>query len=219
MLLHGIPSAAPPEVDDTGYEGLAERFAEAGWAAAWGEMRGVRESQGHFSIEGWVRDARAIVDAVRTIEGLAGLSLALVGSSAGGSVAVEATKRGAPVNALALLAAPAAWVSFADDPPAAVKKITEEAGMTLAEEVLADPTAWIGEFETVVTENSVVDIRVPLLIVHGTADDVVPVSHASRIADRARNPEVKIIDGALHQLRRDDKAVEIVLDWLERTFR
>lgn len=219
VLLHGIPSASPPDPDDAGYPGLAERFAEAGWAAAWAEMRGVRESQGYFSIEGWVRDARAIVDAARALEGVSGLRLALIGSSAGGAVSVEAVKRGAPVDALALLAAPAAWVSFAEDPPGAVRRITEEAGMPLSEDVLADPSAWAGEFETVVTEESVIDVRVPLLIVHGTADDVVPVDHVNRIADRARNAELQIIDGALHQLRRDDRAIDAVLDWLNRTIR
>ncbi len=216
LLLHGIPSAAPPDPDDEGYPGLARRFAAAGWASAWVEMRGVRASQGTFSIEGWVRDARAAIDAARTLEDARGLGLAVVGSSAGGCVAVEAVKRGAPVDALALLAAPAAWVSFAGDPRAAVTRITEEAGMTLAEEVLADPTAWAAEFEAVVTESSIVDVRVPTLIVHGSADEVVPVDHAERIAERARNAEVRIIEGAAHQLRRDERAVELVLEWLDR---
>ena len=219
VLLHGIPSALPPDPDDEGYPGLARRLSNEGWAAAWAEMRGVRASQGFFSIEGWVRDARAIVDAARALRGTESVRLALIGSSAGGAVAVEATKRGAPVDALALLAAPAAWVSFADDPPGAVRRITEEAGMPLSEETLADPIAWAGEFDTVVTESSIVDIKVPLLVVHGTADDVVPVDHATRIADRARKAELKIIEGAAHQLRRDENAVEIVLDWLDRTIR
>ena len=217
VLLHGIPSSGPPDPDDEGYPGLARRFAQRGWASAWAEMRGVRASQGHFSIEGWVRDARAIVDAARTLQDRDRLPVALVGSSAGGCVSVEAAKRGAPVDALALLAAPAAWVSFADDPGAAVRRITEEAGMPLDEATIADPTSWAREFETVVTEASIVDVRVPVLVVHGTADDVVPVDHASRIAERARNAEVRILDGGAHQLRRDDRAIEAVLDWLDRT--
>jgi pimeloyl-ACP methyl ester carboxylesterase len=131
-------------------------------------------------------------------------------------VATEAVERGAPVDALGLFAAPAAWVSFADDPPGAVRRITEEAGMALSDEVLADPTAWAGEFEAVVTEEAIVHVRVPTLIVHGSADDVVPVDHARRLAENARSAELVILEGGLHQLRRDERAIETLEDWLER---
>jgi alpha-beta hydrolase superfamily lysophospholipase len=219
VFLHGIPSIAPPDIDDEGYPGLARYFAAAGWAAAWVDMRGARASQGFFSIGGWVRDARATVDAARSIEGVSALPVALVGSSAGGAVAVEATRRGAPVDALALLAAPAAWVSFAHDTGDAVTRITEEAGMLLSPEVLADPAAWVSEFEQVVTEKAISSLRIPVLIVHGTEDDVVPVDHARRIADRARNPELVILEGAPHQLRRHPPALEATLEWLGKTLR
>jgi alpha-beta hydrolase superfamily lysophospholipase len=219
VLLHGIPSTAPPEPDDEGYPGLARRLAEKGWTGAWVNMRGAKGSPGYFSIEGWVRDAQAAVNATRALDGQAGRPIALVGSSAGGSVATEVVKRGAPVDALGLLAAPATWVSFANDPAAAVRRITDDSGMPLSEEVLADPAVWAGEFETVVTEEAIVRVRVPVLIVHGDADDVVPVDHASRIAERARNPELVVLDEGLHQLRRDERAVAALEDWLERTLK
>ncbi len=215
-MLHGIPSVTPPEPDDTGYPGAARLFAEQGWATAWADMRAVRASKGFFSIEGWVRDARAVIDAVRSADGLQGLPLALIGSSAGGAVACEVAARGAPVDALAMLAAPAAWLGYATDPRAGVRRITEETGMALAEEVEADPAAWMAEFETVTAERSIVKIKVPTLIVHGTDDDVVPVDHARRLAERAPRAEVRIIEGGGHQLRKEDAALEIVFDWLER---
>lgn len=216
MLLHGIPSIAPPEPDDTGYPGVSRRFAAEGWAAAWVDMRAVRSSKGFFSIEGWVRDARAVIDAVRSAEGMQGLPLALVGSSAGGAVSCEVVARGAPVDALAMLAAPAVWVGYATDPRVGVQRITRETGMALAEEVLADPTEWMNEFETVTSERSIVKVKVPTLIVHGTTDDVVPVEHAHRLAERAPRAEARILEGAGHQLRKDEAALAIVFDWLDR---
>ena len=215
VLLHGIPSIAPPDPDDAGYPGLARRLAESGWTAAWVNMRGAKGSPGFFSIEGWVRDASAAVAAVRARfdDG----PLALVGSSAGGSVATEAVARGTSVEALALLAAPATWVSFASEAAAAVQRITVESGMALAEDVLADPAAWAGEFESVVTEEAIEKVEVPVLIVHGSSDVVVPVEHAKRIAERASGARLEIIEGGAHQLRRDERAVTVLEEWLEKT--
>ncbi len=217
VLLHGIPSIAPPDPDDAGYPGLAERFAAEGWAAAWGDMRAARKSPGHFSIEGWVKDALAIVEAARAAAPVAAPTV-MVGSSAGGAVSAEAVRRGAPVDALVLLAAPAAWLSFADDPAEGVFRIRAGAGMELSPETLEDPAQWAAEFEGVSTRVSIADVDVPVLVVHGTADDVVPVEHAPEIAAAAPGAQLEVVEGAGHQLRRDERAVALVLRWLDSTF-
>jgi uncharacterized protein len=216
VLLHGIPSSAPADPSDEGYPGLARRFAERGWLAVWADMRGARASPGFFSIEGWVRDARAIVDRARALHGGRELPVVLVGSSAGGAVSVEAVARGAPVDALVLLAAPAEWLSFDVDAGEALRRITEDAGMAVAPDVHLDPREWASEFLGVVPEHSIAAVRVPVLIVHGTADEVVPVAHASRLARRSNDAEIRIIEGADHSLRRREGSLEIVIEWLER---
>lgn len=215
-LLHGIPSAAPPDPGDDGYPGLARRLAERGFAAAWADMRAVRASQGFFSLEGWVRDVRAIVDAARAVEGVPAAPVVLVGCSAGGVVAAEAVRRGAPCDALALLASPAVWVTFTSDPAEALRRITEDAGLAVAPEVLKDPGPWAAEFRTVTAEGALAKLSVPVLILHGTADDVVPVDHAGRLAERCSKAELRIVEGASHQLRRDERALEELFAWLDR---
>ena len=217
VLLHGIPSINPAEPDDTGYPGLAERFAESGWAAAWVDMRAVRGSEGYFSIEGWVRDLRATLEAVRSDGRLAALPTVVVGSSAGGAVATNAVRHGAAVDGLALLAAPASWVSFAGDPREALRRIVEEAGMEVAPEVHTDPQAWADEFSAVTTVTAISDVRAPILIIHGTADTVVPVGHANVLAEAAPSAELRILEGAEHQLRKEPAAIDAVLEWMERT--
>ena len=214
VFLHGIPSTAAPDPADRGYRGLAAEAAEKGWTAIWADMRGVRGSEGYFSIEGWVRDASSVVEIARR---QAGDKVALVGSSAGGAVSTEAVRRGADVDALALLAAPAAWLTFASNAASGLEKIMADTGMALAPEVHDDPATWAAEFREVTTENSIADIKVPLLLLHGTADDVVPVDHAHRLAARAPDAEVHILEGAAHQLRRDPGAVNLLFDWLDRT--
>jgi pimeloyl-ACP methyl ester carboxylesterase len=217
LLLHGIPSIAPSDPGDSGYPGLAKRFAGEDWAAVWLNMRGAKDSPGYFSIEGWVRDATAAVTALRAADFMDGLPLVLLGSSAGGAVATEVARRGAPVDALVLLAAPATWVSYAVDASAAVARIQQEAGMPIAPEIVAEPTAWAAEFDGVSAEAAIGELDIPILIVHGTADAVVPVEHADRLATNAPDAKVVLLEEGLHQLRRDDRALNEVLLWLNRT--
>ena len=88
--------------------------------------------------------------------------------------------------------------------------------MALSPEVLADPSQWLAEFLTVTPERTIASVRVPTLVVHGTNDDVVPVDHAQRIADAAGAVDLRILEGAGHQLRREPGTVELVDEWLRR---
>lgn len=213
-LLHGIPSTAPPDPDDEGYPGLAMRLADAGWLAGWISLRGVNGSQGSFSIEGWVRDASAFVHALRDLAP-GGLRLALVGSSGGGAVAATTAARGAPVDAVALLAAPAEWTSFAADASEGIQRITIGAGLPVDPSDVADPSGWADEFTRVSAADAVARLSVPVLVVHGTADDVVPVAHAEILRTRAPRARVHILDRAPHQLRRVPQVFEILSAWLD----
>ena len=214
VLVHGMPSSAPPDSSDDGYPGLARRFAAAGWAAAWVRIRAAG-APGYFSIRGWVADARAGVEAARRIAGNEG-PLALLGSSAGGAVSIELCREGIGAAALVLLASPAAWISFAATPEDGLRRVTEGSGMAVAPHVLADPRAWAREFRTVTPEDSIASAGIPVLIVHSSDDEVVPVSHAHRLARRAGDAEVVILEGAAHHLRRHSQVVPLVVDWLAR---
>ncbi len=56
----------------------------------------------------------------------------------------------------------------------------------------------------------------PLLLVHGSQDKIVDVSHACKLYDRAKEPkQIIIIDGTGHRLRQNERAVAIVIDWLK----
>jgi uncharacterized protein len=216
VLLHGLPSVGPPDPDDDGYPGLAKRFAGEGWTAVWANLRGARGSPGHFSIEGWVRDVSAVTGAAAP---LPGDRMAIVASSAGGAASVAAIAHGARAHALVLLGAPAAWGAFANDAREGARRITEDAGMSLSAESQEDLDSWAREFDAVTPERLIGSIGVPVLIVHGTQDDVVPVDHAYRLADRARNAELRVLEGAPHQLRRHPGVFELIVDWLNLTLR
>ncbi|MCK4698584.1 MAG: prolyl oligopeptidase family serine peptidase, partial [Dehalococcoidia bacterium] len=60
----------------------------------------------------------------------------------------------------------------------------------------------------------------PLLLLHGSQDEVVDVSHAYRLYAQADEPkEIVVIDGAGHRLRRDERAVAVIIDWLKARHR
>ena len=87
--------------------------------------------------------------------------------------------------------------------------------MTVAPEVLEDPTAWASEFDAVTTKEAIREVTAPVLILHGDADDVVPVDHAADIAAAAPDAELHVLQGAGHQLRRDERAVQTLMRWLD----
>ncbi len=56
----------------------------------------------------------------------------------------------------------------------------------------------------------------PILIVHGDADETVPVEHAYRLFKLAKEPkQLKIIAGAPHRLRESPEAIETAIAWLK----
>ena len=56
----------------------------------------------------------------------------------------------------------------------------------------------------------------PLLVVHGSEDDLVPVFDARVLVDAHGAAELRIMNGAGHRLRHDPRAVAILLGWLDR---
>lgn len=64
------------------------------------------------------------------------------------------------------------------------------------------------------------EVEAPIRFVHGTADDIVPVSNSEGMFDRANEPKDLVrIEGADHLFRDDDDEaamVDAVVDWLEK---
>ena len=57
----------------------------------------------------------------------------------------------------------------------------------------------------------------PVLLLHGSDDDVVPLMDARTLADAANGQvELRIISGAGHGLRHDPRAIAVLMGWMER---
>lgn len=218
VLCHGIPSGRPPDPADEGYAGLARRLASLGHAAVWFDMRGARASPGEFSIGGWARDVDSALDALDGRPEAGALPRILIGSSAGGAVAVAVGARRADVVAVATLAAPASFTfgSLVEDPARLVAEF-RNVGIIRDPAYPGDLHAWWLEFGELAAEDHVAKVAPrPLLLVHGDADEVVPYPHAERLFAAASEPkELVRLPGGGHHLRRDPRAIEALVDWLD----
>ncbi|HVF11832.1 MAG TPA: alpha/beta fold hydrolase [Actinomycetota bacterium] len=212
ILCHGLPSGYPDEPGDRGYPGFAEIVAEAGFRAWWFNFRGARDSQGEFTLGGWINDLHAVIREVTED----GLPVFAVGSSAGGAVALSVAAESTSVDGVATLAAPAVWRKGPNRSNETLIDHARRVGI-IKRGSPRDEDSWWAEFETNRPEwAAALMAGRPLLVVHGTADEVVPPDHAQRIFDGATEPKVLVmLEGASHQLRREERAVEAVLSWLK----
>lgn len=220
ILCHGIPSGITVE-GEPGYEALARRFVELGAGACWFNFRGTGLSDGNFSLPGWADDLDAVLDAAGAgggpFEGCDPDRTALVGFSAGGAVSIicAAGRRG--LKGVAVLSAPAdftglmpkegmgSFIAHARD-----IGIVRDAGFPPSEE------DYYREMVDFNPEEKVSALApVPLLVVHGDLDDLVPLGEAYRLHDAAAEPkELYVVKGGGHRLRLNPEAMDVAVPWI-----
>ncbi len=215
VLCHGFPSpGAGGSSSIRSIPELADRVAnELEWVALSFAFRGCNDSGGDFSLGGWLDDLSAAVDHLAT-EQVSGIWL--VGFGTGGALCVCAAARRPEVRGVAVLAAPADFDDWAGHPRRLVQH-ARELGL------IHDPLhpASMDDFSRPLREIRAVSCASglaprPLLVMHGSEDEVVPVFDARVISDAHGDAELRIINGAGHQLRYDPRAMAILLGWLDR---
>jgi putative redox protein len=215
VLCHGYPSTGTAASAPETMPELADRIAtEMGWAALAFAYRGCGESEGQFSLEGWMDD---IASAVAFIEGsVRPLGIWLAGFGTGGSLAVCAAAADIRIQGVAALGAPGDFDDWASHPRRLLDH-GREVGM------ISDPAfppsfdAWSRELRSI-RAVACVDAYSPrpLLVVHGSDDEVVPSFDARILADAHGAAELRLIHGAGHALRHDPRTVAVLLGWLDR---
>lgn len=216
VLAHGYPSdvqtaamaaAALPE--------LADRLAgEMGWMALAVAFRGCGGSEGTFSLRGWLLDLLAAVDHLEATESVTGVWLA--GFGTGGALAVCAGAERRSVQGVAALGAPADFDDWASHPRRLLEH-AREVGMIAETTFPTSIEGWsrdLRELRAVAAAPRLAPR--PLLVVHGSDDDLVPAFDARVLVDAHGSAELRIINGAGHRLRHDPRAVAVLLGWLDR---
>jgi uncharacterized protein len=216
VLAHGYPSEVNARaVASSALPELADRIAaEMGWVAMALAFRGCGDSEGCFSLQGWLDDLLSAVEHLTTTQNVSGVWLA--GFGTGGALSICAAARAPSVLGVAALGAPADFDDWASHPRQLLEH-AREVGM------VDDPTfpvsfdAWSRELKAIRAVEVAHDLRPrSLLVVHGSDDDLVPVFDARVLVDAHGEAELRILGGAGHRLRHDPRAVAVLLGWLDR---
>jgi dipeptidyl aminopeptidase/acylaminoacyl peptidase len=214
---HGIP-AGIPDPADRGYALLAEQIAPHGLAVFIFNFRGAGASGGNLDMPGWTRDLKAVVDYLYDLPQLDSSRLCLLGFSAGAAVSVHLVAQDKRVSAVVACACPAEFDLFSqnDDPRPLIDRY-REIGAIRDDDFPPSPQEWLRGFEIVKPIDYIDKISPrPLLLVHGSQDEVVDVSHARRLYAKAGQPkQLAIIEGASHRLRHSEQAMAVVIDWIK----
>lgn len=216
-VCHGIPAHAP-DPGDRGYPLLAEIICREGFAVFIFNFRGTGASDGNLDILGWTRDLKAAIDYLHTSPEVAKSHLSLLGFSGGAAVSVYVASQDQRVSSVVACACPAEFTFFTGiDARQTLIEHFRHIGAIRDKNFPRNPEEWLGGFEKVSPVQYIAGIAPrPLLLVHGSKDETVKVSHAHRLYDEAGEPkEIIIIDGAGHRLRQDERAMAIVINWLK----
>lgn len=216
-ICHGIP-AVPYDPTDRGYALLAQRFSGAGFATLIFNFRGAGRSEGNLDILGWSRDLQAALDFLYSLEEVDKACFCLLGFSAGAAVSVYTAAHDSRVSLVVTCACPADFhtLSQKETPLETIQRF-RQIGTIKDKDFPASIEEWRKGFETIAPIKWIDKISPrPLLLVHGDADELIPLEHAHRLYQKAKEPkELKIVPGAGHKVRLEKTAMAFVLDWLK----
>ena len=216
VICHGLP-AAPGGAATAGrsYHVLADRIAaEMGWSALVLNYRGCGLSEGDFSLLGWVEDVRAAVEYTSVRTRTRGIWVA--GFGTGGAVGVRAAADTPAVSGAVSVGAPADFGEWAANAERLLRH-ARETGIVRSDSFPADLRTWRDQFASFSTADASDRLAPrPLMVVHGSDDELVPSLDARAIADAHGAADLRIINAGGHRLRYDPRCISLVLGWLDR---
>jgi acylglycerol lipase len=233
------------------YAWTAEKLAERGYALYAIDHRGHGKSEGDRAVIDRMRhaveDLDTLVERVQTSHG--GLPLVLLGHSMGGAVALSYTIENEDKLDALVLSAPLAALEAASPVTRAVGRVLSAVAPGLGVFAIdstavsrdpqvvadydADPLNYHGRLpaRTVAELSSAIDgfpegverFRLPMLVMHGTADRLTPIAGSEMVADRAGSADktFKRYDDLYHELLNEPERQQVlddIADWLDARF-
>jgi len=216
-ICHGIP-ATPYNPEDKGYYKLAQSFCDAGFATLIFNFRGAGKSQGNFDILGWSYDLQAAIDFLYDHEEIDKTRFSLLGFSGGAAVSVYVAAHDPRISSLVTCACPSNFgpLSHLENVNSTIQHF-RQIGAIRDSDFPPSLEKWLTGFKMISPIKWIDRISPrPLLLIHGDADEVVPLEQAHKLYQKAKQPkELAIIRGAKHKLRLEEEAMSTALDWLK----
>ncbi|MFQ3626740.1 MAG: alpha/beta fold hydrolase [Cyanobacteriota bacterium] len=172
---------------------LAAQFHELGWSAFFIDYRGYGESQGDFPSEQSVyADAIAALDYLTQTRRIPPQRIVLMGRSIGGAIALELATHNPDLAALVV--------------ESSFTSMREMISHFVPVQLLPTDALLHQKFDSLAKVRS---LQMPLLVIHGTSDRVVPARMGQALYDAAPPPkELLLIPQAGHSnLRRTNRAL------------
>lgn len=201
--LHGwfVPAVGKPKATVVHFHGngqnISAQYAFAAWLPQAGynvftfDYRGYGKSAGSPDREGIRDDALAALDYIASRKDTGTPNLVIFGQSLGGAIAiVAAAEHKQDLRAVIIESTFASYRSIAHDKAEQVPVVGSAAGS--APSLLAskeyDPIDYIGRISPI-----------PLMLLHGTADPVIPFAHGERLYQKAGSPkQFVVVQGGGH---------------------
>ncbi len=170
-----------------------ERLTPAGYGVLAAEYRGYRDNPGKPTEEGLYKDGRAAL-AWLAERGIGAQDTVLIGNSIGSGVATQMALEHSS-RALVLISPFASLTQL----------VSEKLKILPVSFLLRDHYR---------NDEKLVEMGGPILILHGTADTLIPVNHARQLAQGDDNVQLIEFDGVGHDLAWHDAAEQAVLTFL-----
>jgi putative redox protein len=163
---------------------------------------------------GWIEDLRGAAAHLQATEGVRQVWVA--GFGTGGALAICAAAKDPSIRGVAAISTPADFDDWASHPRRLLQH-ARDVGVIRSPNFPPSFDQWAREIREVRAVACAPEIVPrPLLVLHGSDDDVVPVFDARVIADAHGQADLRIVEGGPHQLRHDPRAVAVLLGWLDR---
>lgn len=216
-LCHGIP-VSKRQPGDRGYAEVAELFCSVGIASFTFNFRGTGESGGSFDLMAWPADLEAALDYLYNRGDVDRSRLGLAGFSGGALAALYVAYRDPRVKALALCACPGDTSRITRREVEETIRMARESGSLRGVEGADAISKLEADLRALNPLRYVKGVHPrPLLILHGSADELIPVSEAYRLFEEALEPkELIVVEGAPHKLRLHRGAMERLVEWFRR---